>query len=108
VVTDGRAAVAAAVHGQYALILMDCQMPEMDGFEATAVIRAMEAETGRRRLPIVAMTASAMADDREACLRAGMDDFLTKPVMMEGLQEVIERWLDVTVPSIAHPEPTLP
>jgi len=89
---DGRAAVEAAARGGYDLVLMDCQMPEMDGFTATRAIRAREAG-GSSRLPIVALTANAMRGDREACLEAGMDDYLSKPFSRAQLQAVIERWL---------------
>ena len=91
VVSDGVEAVAAVSNTDYDLVMMDCQMPKMDGFEATAAIRRW-----RRRgseSPIVAMTANAMQGDRERCLAAGMDDYLTKPVNRERLQEVMERWL---------------
>ena len=71
---------------------MDCQMPELDGFAATVAIRAAEAESGVPRVPIIAMTANAMQGDRELCLRAGMDDYLTKPVTATGLQEILARW----------------
>jgi len=69
---------------------MDVHMPEMDGFEATGAIRAREAGTGRR-LPIVAMTADAMKGDRERCLEAGMDGYVTKPIVPRELFDVIER-----------------
>ena len=77
--------------GEVDLILMDCRMPEMDGFEATAAIREMEAG-GTGRTPIVALTAKALDEDREACLEAGMDDYLTKPLKAAALKETLLRW----------------
>ena len=94
VASDGHEAVQSYVRQPYAVILMDCQMPELDGFEATAQIRAREG-TGRRT-PIVAMTASAMRGDRERCLEAGMDDYISKPITIESLYAVLERWLSLT------------
>jgi CheY-like chemotaxis protein len=73
------------------MIFMDCQMPNMDGMSATKVIRDEERESGGH-IPIVAMTANAFAEDREACLAAGMDDYLAKPVKLADLRAVIERW----------------
>ncbi len=94
-VSNGREAVVAAATGHYGMILMDCQMPEVDGFQATAVIRTGEAQQprGTRWLPIVAMTANAMQGDREECIAAGMDDYVSKPINAERLRVVIERWM---------------
>jgi CheY-like chemotaxis protein len=96
-VGNGQAAVAAVTQGDWRpdLVLMDCQMPDMDGFEATRQIRAWEAaRQDGRRLPIVALTASVFQEDRESCLTAGMDDFLAKPINMQQLQATLQRWLE--------------
>ena len=90
-VTTGVEALDALVGVSYDLVLMDCQMPEMDGFEATRRIR--ERERGTRRLPVVAMTANAMVGDRERCLEAGMDDYIPKPVRVEALHRALFQWL---------------
>ncbi|MFI5894072.1 PAS domain S-box protein [Actinoplanes sp. NPDC051513] len=90
---DGRQAVEMAAAGQYRAILMDCQMPVMDGYQATREVRA--AERHGRHLPIIAMTAGAMAADRQRCLDAGMDDCLTKPVDPAQLKEILLRWIAV-------------
>ncbi len=92
VVQDGLAAVEAWRRDPRRLVLMDCQMPVLDGFEATRRIRAEEAASGARRTPIVALTASALDDDRQACLDAGMDDLLAKPLTTAGLQAVLKTW----------------
>ncbi|ABZ84464.1 response regulator [Heliomicrobium modesticaldum Ice1] len=91
-VMNGREAVEAARSGRYALILMDCQMPVMDGYEATQLIRSYEREQGVHR-PIIAMTAYAMQGDKERCLQVGMDDYLSKPFVIQALRQVLERWL---------------
>jgi PAS domain S-box-containing protein len=90
VANNGREAVAAAETGRFDLVLMDLQMPEMDGLEATAIIRANECNSGRR-LPIIAMTAHALKGDRERCLAAGMDGYASKPIDAEELFAAIER-----------------
>ncbi len=91
VAANGREAVAAVTAGRFDLVLMDCQMPEMDGYEAT---RAIRAEPGPGpRLPIVAMTANALQGDRDLCLAAGMDDYLAKPVQPSAVAGMLERWL---------------
>lgn len=88
----------------FAIILMDVQMPVMDGFEATQAIRAFEAALGRRT-PIVAMTANAMSGDRERCLAVGMDDYLAKPVKSPDLQAIIAKWTDLIQPEILEADP---
>jgi signal transduction histidine kinase/CheY-like chemotaxis protein len=91
VVASGIEALDALLGVSYDLVLMDCQMPLMDGYEATRRIR--ERERGSRRLPVVAMTANAMVGDRERCLESGMDDHIPKPVRVEELQRALARWL---------------
>ena len=91
IANNGLEALNAICRNTYDAVLMDCQMPEMDGYEATTAIRKMEGN--RRRLPIIAMTAGAMEGDREACIAAGMDDYITKPVRLEAIAEVLERWV---------------
>ncbi len=95
VANNGREALEAHAQGPFDLILMDCHMPEMDGFEATRAIRTREQNAEGRRIPIVALTANAMAHDRQECLDAGMDDHLSKPFSMARLQEMLDRWIAV-------------
>lgn len=92
---NGREAIEALANETYALVLMDCQMPEMDGFEATRRIREGEAGQRYKQIPIVAMTANAMQGDRELCLTAGMDDYIAKPVEEKLLRSTLAKWLAV-------------
>jgi len=91
VASNGLEALERVKAGTYDLVFMDCQMPEMDGFQATRAIREWEA--GRRRTPILAMTANAMQGDRERCLEAGMDDYIPKPITIVDLKAALGRWL---------------
>ena len=91
VVANGLEALQISKQGQYDLILMDCHMPEMDGYEATQKIMEL---LGEKAPPIVAVTANTSDDDRERCLRSGMVDFVSKPVRLALLQEVLDRQLE--------------
>jgi CheY-like chemotaxis protein len=106
---NGLEALDALARLPYAAVLMDCQMPEMDGFAATREIRQREAldegpeatdseiarpvDSASRHIPIIAMTANAMQGDRERCLASGMDDFVSKPVTSQDLHRVLTQWL---------------
>jgi len=96
-VVNGVEAVAACGKDRYELILMDCQMPDLDGFGATALIRARDVEESvratDRRVPIIALTANALSGDRERCLAAGMNDYLSKPFARDDLYQVLKRWI---------------
>ena len=97
-VDSGKVAVdlVKSMPGRFALIFMDCQMPDMDGYEATRIIRRIEQETGQVHTPIIAMTASAMEEDRNECLAAGMDDYASKPVRTNVLHALVEHWLTLS------------
>ena len=99
---DGAEAVRALKMISYDLVLMDCQMPEMDGFEATRAIRAADIRAGGRPIPIIAMTANAMQEDRDRCIEAGMDDYVAKPVNPQTLREVLAKWLPEPAPVSAQ------
>jgi two-component system sensor histidine kinase/response regulator len=110
VVENGRDVLAALERGGYAAILMDCQMPILDGFGATKLIRQREADAQASttvdsptacHIPIMALTANAMSGDRERCLAAGMDDYLTKPIRKEELKGALERWIHTSQPARA-------
>jgi len=101
---NGREAVQMLDLLPYDVVFMDCEMPEMDGFEATAEIRRRHA--AKRHVPIVAMTAKAVQGDRERCLGAGMDDYISKPVRLEDLEAALLRWADLRPPTSVLRPPT--
>src|SRR5512139_1581151 len=108
---SGLQAVDMALKNPYNLILMDCQMPDMDGFTATEIIRSHERDgngtmNGRQRVTIIAMTGNTTDEDRSVCLNRGMDDFLRKPFTIEEMSEILKRWLPIeaTMESPQEPE----
>ena len=92
-VANGLEAVNALESIPYNLVLMDCQMPKMDGYEATAKIRNQQSRVFDHDIPVIAMTANAMAGDRKKCIKAGMNDYLSKPVKPHALAEMLKKWL---------------
>jgi len=107
IATTGKEALDAVIAGDYAVVLMDCEMPVMDGFEATAAIRGLDGP--ERHIPIIAMTANAMAGERERTLAAGMSDYVSKPVKPPVLKAALERWISPE-PEVAPPsvQPSVP
>lgn len=97
VVPNGREAVEMCAHDDFAAVLMDCQMPELDGYDATREIRRREG--GERRIPIIAVTAQSLTSDRTLCLEVGMDDYVSKPLRPGELEAALQRWL----PATSHP-----
>ena len=97
VVADGRQALDALATRHYDAVLMDCQMPELDGYETTRELRRREGTT--RHTPVIALTAHTMAGDRERCIKAGMDDYLSKPVGAEVIADTLDRWINKPPPS---------
>ena len=93
IVSNGKEAVDTLKTTSYDIVFMDCQMPEMDGYEATGLIRNLDSNAINHNVPVIAMTAHAMKGDRKTCLQAGMDDYLTKPVKPQQLADMLEKWL---------------
>lgn len=104
VVASGREAIAALQLLPYDIVLMDCQMPEMDGFEATLIIRDPSSKVLDHRIPVIAMTALAMQGDRERCLAAGMNDYVAKPIELKTLAQMLTRWLPGTTHPVEAPD----
>jgi CheY-like chemotaxis protein len=101
VAANGREAIEALETARFDAVLMDMQMPEMDGLQATAVIRAREADQALARVPIIALTANAMKGDRERCLASGMDAYLSKPIKSSELKDALDHFAGATPTSAA-------
>src|SRR5213076_2576407 len=106
-VANGLEVLDAVQRIPYHLILMDCQMPELDGYEATRLLRSDQKKSGGKHFYIIAMTANALAGDREECLRAGMDDYISKPVRLNELDAAMNRGLQTIENSAQEPDDLL-
>ena len=114
--SNGKEALAALRKVFYDLVLMDCQMPEMDGYEAAALIREPQSGVCNPQIPIIALTAHAMKGDRDKCLAGGMNDYISKPVKVRAVADALEKWLprkqnglaSVLIPAMSAPAPVLP
>ena len=93
IANDGKEAVEANKQQHFDLILMDCQMPIMDGYQASLTIREFEKNIGRPPTPIVAVTANAMVGDKKLCFDAKMDDYITKPIQLSDIENILTKWL---------------
>lgn len=96
---NGKQALEKIERHDYDIVLMDCQMPELDGYQATTMLRQKEQETGASRLPVIALTANAMVGDKEKCLKSGMDDYMSKPIKVEKLTTMLKKWVGGNVSS---------
>jgi CheY-like chemotaxis protein len=90
---NGKIAIEMLAHQRYDLVFMDCQMPVMDGFDASGVIRDSQSDVLDHQVPIIAMTANAIKGDKERCIAAGMNDYLSKPVDSDKLALILKKWL---------------
>jgi len=108
IVADGHSALRALAEKSYDLVLMDCQLPDLDGYEATRRIRRSVSTVRNRDIPIIATTAHALAGDREKCLDAGMNGYISKPLRPEALEQEIERWTGLASAPLDHPAPMPP
>jgi two-component system, sensor histidine kinase and response regulator len=95
IAADGYQAVSLAMANRFDIVIMDCSMPEMDGYQATAELRRLHKEGALRRIPVIALTANALPEDRERCLAAGMDDYLSKPIARDDLHAMLEKYLSL-------------
>lgn len=97
VVSNGREAINALEQNDYSLVLMDCMMPILNGYEATVIIRDPSSRVNNHAIPIIALTANAMQEDCHRCLAAGMDEYLAKPINVSDMLAMLEKWLPVTL-----------